>query len=96
MYIHREENAPVYQKNSDGDIAYDNKNKPIVESYLTNQAIQHEDNDYIEEENIESLGYADTLYMNLDTSKLKELGWSAKTDLIDMYKNMSIVMSKNS
>ena len=50
LYIHREENAPVYQKNSDGDIAYDNNNKPIVESYLTNQAIQHEDKDYIEEE----------------------------------------------
>ena len=50
LYIHREENAPVYQKNSDGDIAYDDNNKPIVESYLTNQAIQHEDKDYIEEE----------------------------------------------
>lgn len=39
----------------------------------------------VEETNAEELGYAPVLHMNLDTSKLKALGWSAKTDLYDMY-----------
>ena len=42
----------------------------------------------IEEEDVTALGYANTLYMNLDTGKLETLGWSAGTELIDMYKKM--------
>lgn len=33
-------------------------------------------------------GFADTLYMDLDTTKLKRLGWDATTGLKDMYKRM--------
>ena len=41
-----------------------------------------------ESNEIEKLGYAATLHMNLDTSKLKELGWQAKTGLTEMYQYM--------
>lgn len=34
------------------------------------------------------LGYAPTLKMNLDTTKLKETGWKPKYSLMDMYKRM--------
>ena len=40
-------------------------------------------------EDVTRLGYANTLYMNLDTSKLRALGWQAKTGLCDMYLRMS-------
>lgn len=33
-------------------------------------------------------GYADTLFMNLDTSKLERLGWKANTDLKSMFLRM--------
>lgn len=36
----------------------------------------------------DSRGFAPTLCMNLDTSKLKELGWSAKISLEDTFKEM--------
>ena len=36
----------------------------------------------------ESLGYAPTLYMELKTTKLENLGWKAHTDLKDMYFRM--------
>lgn len=39
----------------------------------------------IEESDISSFGYAKTLRMNLDTSKLRKLGWQAKTGLSDMF-----------
>ena len=39
----------------------------------------------IEEADISCFGYAKTLHMNLDTTKLKGLGWQAKTDLIAMF-----------
>ncbi len=35
----------------------------------------------IEEQDISKMGYADTLHMDLDTAKLRLLGWEAKTDL---------------
>ena len=38
--------------------------------------------------NISSLGYADTLYMQLDTQKMNALGWQPKVDLKDMYTRM--------
>ncbi len=38
-------------------------------------------------------GYAPTLHMNLDTAKIKELGWKPTTGLADMFKNMIIEMS---
>ena len=33
-------------------------------------------------------GYAPTLHMNLDTKKVKTLGWQPETNLEDMYKSM--------
>lgn len=41
-----------------------------------------------EEKDIVNLGYAPTLHMNLDVSKLKALGWNATTNLEEMYKIM--------
>lgn len=42
----------------------------------------------IEEQDVTVQGYANTLYMKLDTGKLKSLGWSPKVDLKNMYKKM--------
>lgn len=39
-------------------------------------------------EDIEKLGYAGTLFMDLDVSKMESLGWSAQVGLIQMYKRM--------
>jgi len=39
-------------------------------------------------ENIENLGYAKTLYMNLDTEKIEKLGWKATTGLKEMFLRM--------
>jgi nucleoside-diphosphate-sugar epimerase len=39
----------------------------------------------VEEADISKFGYAQTLHMNLDTTKLKELGWQARTNLSDMF-----------
>lgn len=40
----------------------------------------------------EKLGYAPTLYMDLDTTRLRGLGWQAHTDLKDMYRRMMDTM----
>lgn len=42
----------------------------------------------IEETDVSSTGYAPTLHMNLDTRKLKGLGWKANVGLTEMYKRM--------
>ena len=42
----------------------------------------------VEEQDISATGYADTLYMNLDTTKLSNLGWKAKSGLMDMYRKL--------
>ena len=47
-----------------------------------------------EAKDISKFGYAPTLYMNLDTSKLKALGWNPTTNLQNMYKNMISYMIK--
>lgn len=47
------------------------------------------------QENVENLGYAPTLHMNLDISKLHSLGWNAKYGLEDMFKNMIEDMKEN-
>ena len=39
----------------------------------------------IEESDISIFGYAKALRMNLDTSKLRKLGWQAKTGLSEMF-----------
>lgn len=42
----------------------------------------------IDEEDAANYGYADTLYMDLDTSKIRNLGWKPQVDLLEMYKYM--------
>ena len=42
----------------------------------------------IEESDLATLGYAPTLHVNLDTTKLGYLGWKAKVGLVDMYRKM--------
>ena len=44
----------------------------------------------IEDETV--FGYAPTLIMNLDTSKLQKLGWGAKTDLKEMFSRLILCM----
>ena len=39
-------------------------------------------------EDCAKLGYAETLFMDLDVSKMKKLGWEPKTGLIEMYRRM--------
>lgn len=46
------------------------------------------------DDNIEKYGYAPTLCMNLDTTKIKKLGWKAKVNLDEMY-NRLIEFMKN-
>ncbi len=40
------------------------------------------------------LGYAPTLHMNLDTSKLRSLGWEPKVGLVEMYRRMIASLQK--
>lgn len=42
----------------------------------------------IQEQDVTRYGYAPTLHMNLDTTKLRELGWMPNSDLKTMYINM--------
>ena len=42
----------------------------------------------IEEQDVAAQGYANTLFMDLDTSKLEALGWKAEVSLKEMYTNM--------
>ena len=46
-------------------------------------------------EDIDKFGYAPTLKMNLDTSKLQKLGWTAEVDLKNMFDNLIEYMMKN-
>lgn len=48
----------------------------------------------IHEENIEKFGYAPELKMNLDTGRLKALGWEAADSMIDMYRKLIISMKE--
>ena len=48
----------------------------------------------IEENKIENNGYAPTLHLNLDTSKLKKIGWNPKVDLEEMFRLMIDDMKK--
>ena len=49
----------------------------------------------IQEQDIASQGYADTLYMNLDTAKLQKLGWKPQVGLEEMYDSMIQSMKKS-
>lgn len=42
----------------------------------------------VEQQDISKFGYAPTLHMNLDTEKLKQLGWTPAVNLEEMYKKM--------
>lgn len=48
----------------------------------------------INEQDTLQLGYADTLYMNLDVGKLKQLGWRAEVGLSEMYRRMIFEMKR--
>lgn len=41
---------------------------------------------------VSKLGYANTLFMDLDTSRLQSLGWKARVDLPEMFRRMLAVM----
>lgn len=56
----------------------------LVARYICGGAI----NVKIQEENIECFGYAPELKMNLDTSRLKALGWEATDSMIEMYRKL--------
>ncbi len=45
-------------------------------------------------EDIQKLGYAGTLFMDLDTSKIENLGWKATTGLKDMFLRMMTGLEK--
>ena len=51
-------------------------------------AEQYDINVSVELEDITKHGYADTLYMNLDTAKLQKLGWKATVNLNEMFARM--------
>lgn len=43
-------------------------------------------------ENVEEMGYAKTLYMDLSTEKIRMLGWKSSICLIDMYRRLLLSM----
>ena len=45
----------------------------------------------IEEMDVAAMGYAPTLHMNLDTEKLRNLGWKAEVGLADMFKIIIVI-----
>ena len=47
----------------------------------------------IQEEDSSKYGYAPTLHMNLDTSKLRSLGWMPEHDLEETFRDMIADMS---
>lgn len=49
----------------------------------------------IKEGNTSQMGYANTLHMDLDTTKLQNLGWKATVTLKEMYKSLIDFMIKN-
>ncbi len=49
----------------------------------------------IEKQDISKMGYTNTLHMNLDTGKLRSLGWQAQVGLREMYENLIGYMRKN-
>lgn len=49
----------------------------------------------IEEQDTTLFGYADTLYMDLDTSKLRELGWIPEVDLEEAYHRLVESLSES-
>ena len=46
----------------------------------------------VQEEDISRLGYAPTLKMNLDTSKLQALGWKPEVGLEEAYRRLIMSM----
>lgn len=63
----------------------------LVADKLTNNSIEVK----IEEDNNCNSGFAPELHMNLDTTKVKQLGWEPKNDLINMYIDMIDYMKKH-
>lgn len=49
----------------------------------------------VQEDGSQSFGYAPTLHMNLDATKLRKLGWNARTTLPEMYRLLCAYMEEN-
>ena len=49
----------------------------------------------IEEQDISKMGYANTLHMDLDTSKLRNLGWKPQVGLEEAYRRLIRSMKEN-
>lgn len=46
-------------------------------------------------DNLSKMGYAPTVKLNLDTSKIESLGWQAKTDLPKMYRRLILFLQQD-
>lgn len=57
-------------------------------SLVASKCADNEISVVIEETNAEKLGYAPVLHMNLDTTKLRNLGWEPTQNLEEMFKSM--------
>ena len=63
--------------------------------YVSENCGDHPVNVRIELTDTASLGYAPVLHMNLDVTRLKELGWKAEYDLKQMFQRMISCMKEN-
>ena len=100
------ENGEVYVRiNQDGEIlsysenSYTNDDgqwakitcdeaKQMAQDFAKDNNLQVE----IVPQDVNKLGYADTLYMNLDTEKIERLGWQPKVGLMEMFQRMMETM----
>ena len=81
--LYKGQNGEVYNAANEDTYCSIFEMAQLVRELLGNNEIQVR----IEDENVER-GYAPTLHMNLDTTKLRNLGWRPKYDLKYMYKEM--------
>lgn len=83
------ENGQAYNAANENTFCSIYEMAQIVAKECANSAIKVK----IETSEDNSFGYAPTLKMNLDTSKLQALGWTAETDLISMFHRLIQDMS---
>ncbi|MBO4688976.1 MAG: NAD(P)-dependent oxidoreductase [Clostridiales bacterium] len=83
--IHRAENGNAYTVANPSTYCSIRQMAEMVTKDLSDGKISVK---YDIAEDIGKLGYADTLYMDLDVRKLESLGWNARVGLKDMFKRM--------